>query len=185
MKKKKYRSTISELLSAGLFLVIGFVLLVVLQRHYSTAMLLAGIVLALIGIIKISRFFTYQDKRAADVVSLLFGIVAILGSIVVFARIKPVLELGVIFIGGYILLSAILRFSTVRRLGKSTDQKMIIPIVLTAVEALCGIFSMSAKALMPEEMFRATGGALMLFGGLEIIIILMTAKARKTANKVN
>lgn len=164
---------------------IGFILLVVLQKHYSTAMHLAGGVLALIGIIKIARFFTYQDKRAADVISLLFGIVAILGSVAVFARIKPILELGVVFIGGYILLSAILRFSTVRRLEKATSQKMLIPIILAVIEALCGVFSVSAKALMPEEMFQAAGGALMLFGVLEVVIILMTANARKSANKAS
>ena len=183
MKKKKYRSTFSELLSAALFLVIGFLLLVVLQKHYSVAMIIAGCVLALIGIIKIARFFTYQDKRAADVISLLFGIVAILGAVAVFARIKPILELGVIFIGGYILLSAILRLSTVRKLGHATEQKMTVPIVLTIAEALCGIFSISAKALLPETMFQAAGGALLLFGLLEIVIILMTAKARKAANR--
>ena len=183
MKRKKYRSTFSELLSAALFLVIGFVLLVVLQKYYSVAMIVAGCVLAVIGIIKIARFFTYQDKRAADVISLLFGIVAILGAVAVFARIKPILELGVIFIGGYILLSAILRFSTVRRLGKAGALKMTIPFVLTAVEALCGIFSISAKALLPEAMFQAAGGALMLFGLLEIVIILMTSKARRIADK--
>ena len=183
MKKKKYRSTFSELLSAALFLVIGFILLVVLQKHYSVAMIIAGCVLVLIGIIKIARFFTYQDKRAADVISLLFGIVAILGAVAVFARIKPILELGVIFIGGYILLSAILRLSTVRRLGRAAEQKMTVPIVLTIVEAVCGIFSISAKALLPETMFQSAGGALLLFGLLEIVIILMTAKARKAANK--
>ena len=183
MKKKKYRSTISELLSAVLFMVIGFVLLVVFQNYYSTAMILVGCILALIGIVKITRFFTYQDKRAADVISLLFGIIAILGAVAVFARIKPILELGVIFLGAYILLSAILRFSTVRRLGKAAEQKMTVPFVLTLVEALCGVFSILSKSLMPEAMFQAAGGALMLFGVMEIIIVLMTAKARKAANE--
>lgn len=182
-KRKKYRSTLSELLSAALYVIIGLILLVVLKRYYSTAVTLIGCALALIGAIKIIRFFTNHDKRAPDVLSLLIGIVALLGAVAVFANIRPVLELGVVLLGGYILLSAVLRFSSVRRLGKDAEQNMTVPVVLTAFEALCGIFSIAAKALLPDAMFQAAGGALVVFGILEFVIILMTSKARKAANK--
>ena len=45
------------------------------------------------------------------------------------------------------------------------------------------MFCLSVKALMPDAMFQAAGGALTAFGVLEIIIVLLTAKARRTANK--
>ena len=182
MKKKKVRSTITELLSAVLYLFIGVILLVVLKKYYSTAVTLVGCALALIGAIKVIRFFTNHDKRASDVVSLLVGIVAILGAVAVFAKIRPILELGVVLLGGYILLSAVLRFLNVRKLGKATKQKMTVPLVLVVVEGLCGVFSIAAKSLLPEAMFQAAGGALIVFGLLEIVVILMTAGARKAAN---
>ena len=165
--------------TAVLYVIIGLVLLIVLRRYYSTAVLLTGFVLLLIGAIKLIRFFTNHDKRAADVISFLIGLAAILGAIVVFARFKPVLDLGVIFLGAYILLSAVLRFSSVRRLQKDSGQGMTVPIVLTSVEAVCGIFSMSTRAFLPGAMFQAAGGALTVFGILEITVILMTASARR------
>ena len=183
MKNKKYRSTISELLSALLFLAIGIILVAVLQRYYSASVLIIGVILVLIGVIKIVRFFTNHDKHASDVISFLIGILAILGAVAVFANIKPILDLGVVFLGAYILLSAVLRFSSVRKITKAGNQKMTLLTVLVVLEALCGIFSISAKVLLPEQMFQAAGGALIGFGLLEIVIILLTAKSRRIANK--
>ena len=181
MKKKAFRSTFSELLSAALFTVIGIVLVAFLQKHYSTAMLVIGCVLALIGAIKIIRFLTNQDKRASDIVSLLVGALFVLGAVVVFARFKPILDLATIFLGAYILLSAFMRFFNIRKLGKFSNKKLLVPTVLAGIEALCGLFCISSRALLPDALFQAAGGALMLFGLLDIAIILMTAGARKAA----
>lgn len=183
MKKKKFRSTFSELISAVLFLVIGLILVTFLQNHYSTGMLIIGAILAVIGLVKIIRFFTNNDKRVSDIISLLFGIVAVGGSVVVFTNFKPILDLAAFLLGAYMILSAIMRFASVNRLGKEVGQKLLLPKVLIGIEILCGLFCLSARALLPNALFQAAGSALMGFGVLEIIVILLTAKARKEANQ--
>ena len=58
-----------------------------------------------------------------------------------------------------------------------------LPLVRTGVEIVCGLICLSARVLLPDALFQAVGSALAGFGVLEIIIILMTARARKAANR--
>ena len=86
-------------------------------------------------------------------------------------------------LGAYLVLCAVLRFINVRKLARESGVKMTGPMVLVAIEVLCGLFCISARVLLPDALFQAAGTALTIYGVLEILVILLTARARRIVKK--
>ena len=179
MRSGRSHSPFSEFLYALLLIAVGAVMAFLLKSRPNLAVALIGGGLLLIGLVRVFRFFMSEEKHLADVLSLLIGVAAMVGAVLVFANIGPVMDLGAILLGAYLALSGLLRLLSAVRLGKRTGRPLTLAKALSLVEILCGVFCIASRPLLPEAMFQAAGVALMIFGALDVGVILSTAGARR------
>lgn len=168
MKEKIKNMTVSWIVLAVLYILLGISLAVWPDVVMSVICYAFGAILLLYGVFAIYGFYRRKEHKASSLLTLFLGIVsAALGMIMI---IYPATVQSVIFVilGLYIVIDSILNIRRILGMRRLDYSKWKIHLVLSITAAALGGFVACYPLLAETTIFRSVGFILIFVGGTDL-----------------
>lgn len=170
IKIKSY-STQSSLLSSILFFILGAILFTSADKLLNIISVIIGTLFATAATISLIIYFIQARNKNAKVGNLTFGIVSLIFAII-FIFFSNIVEQAIRFVvGGWILLTGIIRLINVLSMPKK-DKKFLQLLVVAAALIFIGIYTIVVELFGLDII----GIIMMVYAGIEIVGYILYSK---------